>query len=82
MLNYFQAVVVTNSISQTKNVESGKLKNKFHVLDVSGKLEHCLMSSKCSLVFTRRSASSKQITNFGYFLKQIELYFLNFQIKF
>ncbi len=35
-VKFLQAVVVTNSISQTKNVESGKLKNKFHVLDVSG----------------------------------------------
>ena len=34
--DFVRAVVVTNSISQTEHVEKGRLKNKFHVLDVSG----------------------------------------------
>lgn len=36
--DFVRAVVVTNSISQTENVEKGRLKNKFHVLDVSGEI--------------------------------------------
>jgi phosphoribosylpyrophosphate synthetase len=34
--DFVKAVVVTNSIPQTRVLESGKLKDKFHVLDVSG----------------------------------------------
>jgi phosphoribosylpyrophosphate synthetase len=34
--DFIKAVVVTNSISQTKRIEAGRLKNKLHVLDVSG----------------------------------------------
>jgi hypothetical protein len=35
--DFIKAVVVTNSIPQARIIESGRLKHKFHVLDVSGK---------------------------------------------
>ncbi len=34
--DFIKAVVVTNSISQVHRIEAGRLKNKLHVLDVSG----------------------------------------------
>ena len=34
--DFVKAVVVTNSIPQTRVIESGRLKDKFYVLDVSG----------------------------------------------
>jgi len=35
--DFIKSVVVTNSIPQTRLVDSGRLKSKLHVLDVSGK---------------------------------------------